>query len=457
MPAPSTTLSASPENVLSVGDFTGLIKELLETNLDNCWIRGEVSNLRQQSSGHIYFTLKDDRSQLSCVLFRGDAARQSLLPKEGTQIIVFGRINVYEPRGNYQLIVRMVVADGRGALQARFEELKKRLEAEGLFAAETKRPMPLVALRLAVVTSPTGAAIQDFTSILQRRGWDGRVTIVPAKVQGDGAAEDIVTALDWIEAHRDDFDLIVVTRGGGSLEDLWPFNEEMVVRAIARRSLPLISAVGHEIDFTLSDFAADLRAETPSGAAELISSWRLDLLEKLADLQRRIALASANRFERLSTSLSRIQLQLKALTPERRLEAVNLRLDDLAERLRERTERRIADLHKRTDQLQSRLALASPRARIQLLQTQLTHISGRAERATDQALARSREAVRTISLRLENSSIRKTLQRGFAITRHSDGSIITRAAELENSIHVKLEYVDGTRHAVISDDAPPSA
>lgn len=445
---------APTREVLSVADFTRSVKDLLESNLGSCWIRGEVSNLRKQSSGHIYFTLKDDRSQLSCVLFRGDAARQNLLPQEGAQIMVFGQVSVYEPRGSYQLIVRQVVADGIGALQIRFEELKKQLAAEGLFASECKRPLPLVPLRLAVVTSPTGAAIRDFISILKRRGWLGYVAVVAAKVQGEGAAADLVTALEWVEENRSSFDLVVVTRGGGSLEDLWPFNEEAVVRAIARRSLPLISAVGHEIDFTLADFAADVRAETPSAAAELISSLHLALKEALGDVQHKLNIALENRTERLHDKISRLRLQLGGVAPERRVESLGLRLDDLAERLRERLSRQLSGHQRRMESIGSRLALCNPGARIQLLQTRLSHFSIRTERAASHAIARKQEVVRTIALRLENSSIRKALQRGFVVTRRSDGSVITRGAGIAAGERIEIEYFDAKKEAVVNDQMP---
>ncbi len=439
-----------PRQILSVADYTRTIKDVLEENVPASWVRGEVSNLRKQSSGHIYFTLKDDRSQLSCVLFRGDAMRQKLLPREGEQIVVYGRVGVYEPRGTYQLIVRQVVADGVGALQARFEELKRRLDAEGLFAADSKRSLPLVPLAIAVVTSPTGAAVRDFISILKRRGWQGRIVVVAAKVQGEDAAADIVAGLDWIEANREQFDLVVVTRGGGSLEDLWPFNEEAVVRAIARRSLPLISAVGHEIDFTLSDFAADVRAETPSGAAELISSLHLEFRETLSEFRRQLGTAIDSRMERLRDKTARLQLHLKSLSPARRLESLNLRLDDLAERLSERVSRQFALHDKRFESLRSRLSLCSPQARIQLLQTRIIHLDERIQRTTTQAMVRHHELLRTVAHRLENSSIRKTLQRGFALTRRPDGTLVTKAAELTAGDPVRLEYADASRDATIT-------
>ena len=251
----------------SVSEFTRRVKTLLERGIAPAWVRGEVSNLRAQASGHLYFSLKDAGAQLSAVLFRGDAARQKVPVRDGLQVIVFGELNVYEVRGQYQLIVRSVVEDGVGRLQREFEALKKRLAGEGLFAPERKRPIPSLPATVGFITSPTGAAVKDFLRILTRRGWRGRVVILPAKVQGAEAAPEMIGMLE-LAAALGIFDLLVIGRGGGSIEDLWAFNEEALVRAVAACPVPVISAVGHEIDFTLCDFAADVRAETPSAAAD---------------------------------------------------------------------------------------------------------------------------------------------------------------------------------------------
>ncbi|HEY9156087.1 MAG TPA: exodeoxyribonuclease VII large subunit, partial [Opitutaceae bacterium] len=261
-------------------EYTREVKTLLESNIKPGWIRGEISNLRAQSSGHIYFSLKDSGAQISAVLFRGDAARQTVRLKDGLQVVVFAEISVYEARGNYQLVVRVVVEDGIGRLQREFEALKQRLAAEGLFEAARKLPIPKLPRTVAFVTSPSGAAAQDFIRIMLRRGWRGRLVILPAKVQGVGSAAEMVEMLAL--AHElAIFDLLVIGRGGGSLEDLWAFNEEILVRAVADSRIPVISAVGHEIDFTLCDFASALRAETPSAAAELITSNFVTQVDRL--------------------------------------------------------------------------------------------------------------------------------------------------------------------------------
>jgi exodeoxyribonuclease VII large subunit len=280
MMAEGGELFSGQDRVATVSEFTRRVKGLLESQIPPGWVRGEVSNLRRQSSGHVYFSLKDAGAQLSAVLFRGDAQRQSVELRDGQQVVVFGEISVYEARGNYQLIARVIVDDGVGKLQREFEALKRKLQAEGLFERERKRALPEMPRTVGFITSPTGAAVRDFIQILRRRNWRGRVVVLPAKVQGVGAAEEMVAMLGQAAA-MELFDILVIGRGGGSLEDLWAFNEEVLVRAVAASPVPIISAVGHEIDVTLCDFAADVRAETPSAAAELISSRFVACNERL--------------------------------------------------------------------------------------------------------------------------------------------------------------------------------
>jgi len=245
--------------IQTVTEFTRRVKEVLKGGLPPGWVRGEVSNLRAQASGHVYFSLKDAGAQLACVLFRGDAQRQSVALRDGLQVLAYGEVDVYEARGQYQFITRALIEHGAGRLQQELEQLKQRLATEGLFAAERKQPLPLLPRTIGFITSPTGAAVQDFIRILQRRGWTGRLVVLPAKVQGEGAAAELVAMLHTAEA-LGIFDLLVIGRGGGSIEDLWAFNEEPLVRAVAACAVPIISAVGHEIDYTLCDFAADVRA-----------------------------------------------------------------------------------------------------------------------------------------------------------------------------------------------------
>ena len=409
-----------PGRVRSVTEFTREVKELLEGGLRPGWVRGEVSNLRAQASGHVYFSLKDAGAQLGCVLFRGDAVRQSVGLRDGLQVLAYGEVSVYEQRGQYQLVVRALIEHGAGRLQQELEKLKQRLAAEGLFDAARKRPVPLLPRTVGFITSPTGAAVQDFVRILQRRGWTGRLVVLPAKVQGEGAATEMVAALRDAEA-LGIFDLLVIGRGGGSIEDLWAFNEEALVRAVAACRVPVISAVGHEIDYTLCDFAADVRAETPSGAAELISSQFIACGERLHRAGEAMtgvtdtALAQAR--ERLDHARSRLRL----LSPAAAIEQHNLRLDDLGNRLGSALRSAVQLQRESLSGARARLAAASPERRVQL------------------------ESHRLLSMwkRLESASPASVLKRGYAIVRDTSGRPVARAKGLRPGQALVNEFHDG--------------
>jgi exodeoxyribonuclease VII large subunit len=414
-------LGGESERVVSVTEFTRRVKALLESGIRPGWVRGEISNLRAQASGHVYFSLKDAEASVSAVLFRGDAARQTVKLRDGQQVVVYGEVSVYEARGQYQLIVRAVIEDGVGRLQQEFERLKRQLADEGLFAAEKKRPIPTMPATIGFITSPTGAAVQDFIRILARRGWRGRLVVLPAKVQGEGAAAEMVAMLAL--AHElAIFDLLVIGRGGGSLEDLWAFNEELLVRAIAASRIPTISAVGHEIDFTLSDFAADVRAETPSGAAELISSHFLDGAERAARAAEAMAGAADGAVERARERLDHARSRLRLLTPAAQIEQGFLRLDDFSNRL---TAALRATLQLRSQQLgemRARLAQASPEAKIQLGSHQLL----------------------SLYKRLQAASPASVLNRGFAIVRDEEGKPVSRRAKVKPGQRLTNEFSDGS-------------
>ena len=271
---------------LSVSALTARIKELLEEQVGEVSVAGEISNFRRQASGHCYFTLKDEGSQIPCALFKGSAARLGLQPGDGVKVIAHGEVSVYEPRGAYQLIVRGLEPLGKGDLHQRFEELKRKLQAEGLFEESRKRPIPEFVERVGIITSPTGAAVRDAIHVLQRRCPRIALTVFGVKVQGEGAAEEVAEAI--AEMGKRNFDVLLVVRGGGSLEDLWSFNEEVVARAVVASPVPVISGVGHETDFTICDFAADLRAPTPSAAAEMVSRPDADWQEEVESLGERL-------------------------------------------------------------------------------------------------------------------------------------------------------------------------
>ena len=411
---------ARDEGVESVSKFTRRIKVLLESDAIPGWIQGEVSNLRRQSSGHTYFVLKDAGAQLSCVMFRGDGARQTVELRDGQQVLLAGRVSVYEARGQYQLIVRTIKEDGVGRLQREFEALKKRLADEGLFERDQKKSLPALALKVGFVTSPTGAAVQDFVRIMIRRGWQGRLTVLPAKVQGVGAAAEIEAMIAWA-VDRGDFDVLVIGRGGGSLEDLWAFNEETVVRAIAASPIPVVSAVGHEIDFTLSDFTADVRAETPSAAAELISSAYAEMNDRLAVARVGLHEAIQNSWQDARVAYRGLSDRLRLLTPHGQIEQGWLRRDDMANRLRSGLAACLEGSRHRLSKMHSAFVAQTPERRIEF------------------------ESHRLLSLwkRLQSVSPQATLRRGFVVIRDEAGKPVLRKSAVSGDRPYEAEFSDG--------------
>jgi exodeoxyribonuclease VII large subunit len=345
--------AALPRKILSVSELTSQVRRLLEQQVGTIWVTGEITNLRAQNSGHMYFTLKDAGSQLSCVLFRSEPVAHRELLQDGHKLLLQGDVTVYEARGQYQLIVRAVELQGIGALQIAFEKLKQKLATEGLFAPERKRALPKYPQRIGLVTSPTGAAIRDVLHVVRRRNPSLEIILAPCRVQGEGSAREIATAIrllnEFSSGRREEaptlkieinqslltpaatnkLDLILVTRGGGSLEDLWAFNEEIVARAVFESALPVVSAVGHEIDFTISDFVADLRAATPSAGAEIITEGVFSSCEFVGEAADRIRLLAARQFENKADELERISHRLARMHPRRRFNDWLQRLDDL--------------------------------------------------------------------------------------------------------------------------------
>jgi len=422
MPAASIDLGGDGPAIrpLTVTEFTRRVKAVLEGGIEPCWVRGEISNLRIQPSGHVYFSLKDAGAQVSAVMFRTQAARQSVKVRDGLQVVAFGEVGVYEPRGQYQLVVKTLVDDGMGGLQREYEALKRRLADEGLFDAARKKPIPQMPGTVGFVTSPTGAAVQDFMRILIRRGWRGRVVVLPSKVQGDGAAAEMVEMLR-IAAELGIFDLIVIGRGGGSIEDLWAFNEEPLVRAIAGCPIPTICAVGHEIDFTLCDFAADLRAETPSGAAELISSEFVRFAERTESAGRAVSSALLDAISRARERSAHARSRLRLLSPTALVERGYLRLDDMTARLGSALRSSVQLRRHALAGAASRLDKASPETRVQI------------------------ESHRLLSLykRLHGASPGSVLNRGFAIIRDEKGKPILRRVGVEKGRLLEAEFADG--------------
>ena len=352
--------------ILSVAELTAQVKRLLEQQIGQVWVTGEITNLRAQASGHIYFTLKDAASQLACVLFARESGIARDLLRDGAKVVLLGDVTVYEARGQHQMIVRAVELQGVGALQLAFEKLKQKLTAEGLFAQERKRTLPRFPQRIGIVTSPTGAAIRDVLHVIQRRHPGIEVILARSRVQGQGAAEEIAAAVrllnEWSGAQAKEarLDLILVTRGGGSLEDLWAFNEEPVARALFESALPVVSAVGHEIDFTISDFVADLRAATPSAAAEIITEHFVASREFITEAGARLRQLAQRRLGNAREDAGQLLHRLQLAHPRRRIDAHLQRLDDLQTALLRGVKNRLQICHSEVQSLEQRLRLLAP-------------------------------------------------------------------------------------------------
>ncbi len=379
--------------IYSVSELTAELKALLENTFTGVWVEGEISNFKHHTSGHMYFTLKDDRGQLRAVMFRGSNRGLQFRPEDGLAVIVFGNVTIYEPRGEYQVYVEYMEPKGLGALQLAFEQLKTRLEAEGLFDPARKRPIPLLPKKIGLVTSPSGAAIRDILQIIHRRFANVQVLIFPVRVQGEGAAAEIVEGVEFLNK-RGDLDVLIVARGGGSIEDLWAFNEEVVARAIYASQTPVISAVGHETDFTIADFVADVRAPTPSAAAELVISRKAELSQRVDDLFSRLVSHMRYRAERSGERLRSLERHLRLLSPLERVKGQRERLRDGA------------------------LAL----------QSSMSH-----------RLALWRGELRTAAARLDSLSPLAILARGYSVCRRlPDLSILTRAASIAEGERVEV-------------------
>jgi exodeoxyribonuclease VII large subunit len=445
LPDPSTAVAPDEPVVLSVGQLTRRITGLLEGGIGTVWVEGEISNLRRQSSGHSYFTLKDEESQLSCVLFARSAAGKTEL-RDGIQVQLHGKISVYQPRGQYQLVVRLVQSKGEGMLQARFEELKRRLAEEGLFDQERKKPLPRFPRRIGVVTSPTGAAVRDFLNVLHRRHPGLRVVIHPVRVQGKGAAAEIAAAVSEFSRGGDAIgpvDVIVVTRGGGSLEDLWEFNEESVARAIADSAVPVVSAVGHEIDFSIADFVADFRAPTPSAAAEILAADGGELLDRCRSLVGRIGREAMAVLQGHAAGEHRLSSSALFREPLRRLEEVRQTMDRAEDDLAGLMNRRIEGAKAGLATAGALLSAANPAQLLSVARQRLSSMRDQLDGQTGRRLERDRGRLDRVSAALAALSPEATLARGFSITRTAEGKVITSASQVKKGDCILTQLAEG--------------
>lgn len=404
----------------SVSQLTARIKDRLETEFCDVYVTGEISNFKAHSSGHFYFSLKDETATISAVMFRGSNQHLKFAPDNGQMVIGVGKISVYPPRGNYQIVLSRLEPAGVGALQLAFEQLKKKLSDEGLFSPERKRPIPKFPSQIGIVTSRTGAAIQDMLNVLGRRFAGAHVRLLPVKVQGDGSAQEIAAAVHQFNLCFPEIDVLIVGRGGGSLEDLWAFNEEVVARAIAQSKIPVISAVGHEIDFTIADFVADLRAPTPSAAAELVISDRLETLRHLDSLNRRL-----KRF------LDRFEL-------------LQMKVDDLSQRVARAVVEKLQQRRQNLQAMRLRLQEKSPLMLLKDFQTRYKMAFSRYGQILKQVLEPYRRKKESLDTKLQLLNPKNIMARGYALVRiQKTGKIVRKVSEVQMGDRLLIELSKG--------------
>ena len=429
-------------DILTPTQLNTLARDLLESAFPLVWVEAELGNVTRPASGHLYFTLKDARAQVKCAMFKPKSQWLKFVPREGLRVLGRGRLTLYEARGNYQLVLDHLEEAGEGALRRAFEELKARLQAEGLFDEARKRPLPPYPQRLAVITSPSGAAVRDVLSVLARRFPLLEVEILPTQVQGATAAAQIASLVERAGASGR-YDIVLVTRGGGSLEDLWAFNDERLARAIAASPVPVVSAVGHETDFSLSDFAADLRAPTPSVAAELLVPNRNDLDTRLQGLQRRLSTLQLQSLRQSMQRADRAVLRLQAMRPQARLQLLQRRQQEARRRLesawREQLERRRSRLRHAAAVLRA----TQPQRRLSMLRERLQSLRLRSQAAIARELQRDTLKLRALARSLEAVSPLATVARGYSILADAEGRLVRSVSQVQPGDAVSARLGDG--------------
>jgi exodeoxyribonuclease VII large subunit len=437
-------LFGAPAPVLTVTQLNSKARQLLERSFTQVQVAGEISNLKHDRSGHRYFCLKDAGGVISAAMFRREVMGLRFELKDGLQVVATGNVTIYGPSGRYQLVVNRLAVRGAGALQAAFEELKRRLQEEGLFARERKRPLPRVPRRVAIITSPTGAVLKDILHVSTRRFPNAQLLLVPCRVQGPDCALQVARAIERVGALRESLglDVLIVARGGGSLEDLWGFNDERVARAIAACALPVVSAVGHETDFTIADFVADVRAPTPSAAAELVFPQKSELLLRLQRLQARIG-------EGVRRDLQRQRLRLRALRAElgdgkRPVYVQTQRLAALQGRLEGAQRRVLAERRGRLTALDRRLATLHPHVRLQSLKLRVAACEERLARQIRRQVQARRDRLAGLGLRLDALSPLAVLGRGYGIVLNEAGHALRRAGEAVVGERLNIRLSEGS-------------
>ena len=442
-----------PPQQLSVSQLNRLAKQLLEDCFAQVSVTGELSTLSRPSSGHWYFTLKDERAQIRCAFFRNRNMRVNFQPQPGQQVVVRGKVSLYEGRGDYQLIVEHMQPAGAGALAAAFEALKAELQAAGWFDPALKKPLPPAIKHIAIITSPTGAALQDIVAVLNRRWPAMKVTLLPVLVQGEQAAGQIQRAIaqanQLARSASHNFDLILLTRGGGSLEDLWPFNERVVAEAIYQSELLVVSAVGHEVDFSIADFVADVRAATPSAAAELLSPDQSEINSKVQLLRGRLVRAQRRRLQHQREQLQ--QLNRRIRDPRSRLRGQAQRLDELEMRLRRQWQSSQRQRLARLAGLQQQMLLLSPDRQQATRLNALTQLQARLQRSVQEQMRRRAQQLQALQSQLRQLGPEQTLSRGYAIVLDQQGRAVRRAADLQQGQRLRGRFAEGQVALTVDD------
>ncbi|MDM2996913.1 MULTISPECIES: exodeoxyribonuclease VII large subunit [unclassified Citrobacter] len=435
-------LSSQTSSIFTVSRLNQTVRLLLEQKMGQVWISGEISNFTQPASGHWYFTLKDDTAQVRCAMFRNSNRRVTFRPQHGQQVLVRANITLYEPRGDYQIIVESMQPAGEGLLQQKYELLKAKLQAEGLFDQQYKQPLPSPAHCVGVITSKTGAALHDILHVLKRRDPSLPVIIYPTAVQGDDAPGQIVRAIERANA-RNECDVLIVGRGGGSLEDLWSFNDERVARAIFANRIPVVSAVGHETDVTIADFVADLRAPTPSAAAEIVSRNQQELLRQIQSAQQRLGMAMdyylANRNRRFTQLFHRLQQQ----HPQLRLARQQTMLERLRQRMNFALDNQLKRAASRQQRVLQRLNQQNPQPRIYRAQTRIQQLEYRLAENVRARLSATRERFGNAVTHLEAVSPLSTLARGYSVTTATDGKVLKQTRQVKAGDVLTTRLSDG--------------
>ena len=442
--------SAKPK-ALSVSELNRQVKRMLEVSYAHAWVCGEITGLSRPRSGHWYFTLKDDKAQIRCAMFKGYNQRLKFVPKEGDQIIVRAKVSLYEGRGDYQLIVEGMEPAGIGQLQAAFEALKLKLSGEGLFDPSHKKPTPRIPKKLAVITSQTGAVIHDIISVTQRRFPALEIILLPVQVQGDGSAKQVADAIAYCNDH-DVADVLIVGRGGGSLEDLWSFNEEIVARAIFASQLPIISAVGHEVDFTIADMVADYRAPTPSAAAEHITPDQYEIMQQVDGQQRRLEFLMNNRFKLFQQKIEALQKQLKH--PGDALRDKESRLKELQERISRGLSHTLDNKARSLDTLQHRILRTNPQTSIQQTEISLEAMFERLVKTQNMYLEQQQHKLALLAQTLNTASPLATLGRGYAILKSDKQKVKTQCCDFKAGDKISATLKDGIVHCTVDQSIP---